>query len=539
MKSPIKASAVDSVRSKMDRLTNPSRSPSPVIFVIFGGAGDLTWRKLIPSLFHLHLNQSLPDKFAIIGVDRAIFTDETLRDRLRGGVRRFSHLGPIKTKEWNTFAARISYQRADFAAAVTYKTLVKRLEALGQAWGVKPTRIFHLATPPSLVGVIPKFLAAAGLARDRQCSRIVVEKPIGSDLESARQLNATLTKSFSESQIFRIDHYLGKETVQNILALRFANPMFEPIWNRRYVNYVTITVAEEVGIGHRGGYYEKAGELRDMVQNHLMQLLCLAAMEPPVSFEADEIRNKKVDVLHAIRPILPEDVKTLTVRGQYGRGILHGKIVRGYRQEPDVAKDSQTETFAALKLYVDSWRWQDVPFYLRAGKRMPRQLTEIVVHFRRAPHLCFPTGAMPDWQAARAVICIQPDEGIVLQFHAKQPGGPMCLRLVDMRFSYRETFKIPSPPAYATLLRDVMINDATLFMRNDQVEAAWAALMPVLENWSTSAPVDFPNYAAGSWGPAAADSLMAQEGHQWFVSAGTANRSSGKRHRRLFFQSLM
>jgi len=315
--------------------------------------------------------------------------------------------------------------------------------------------------------------------------------------------------------------------------------MFEPVWNRRYVDYVTITVAEEVGIGHRGSYFERAGELPDMVQNHLMQLLCLVAMEPPVSFDADEIRNKKVDVLHALRPIPPGDVKALAVRGQYGRGVLHRKTVRGYRQEPDVARDSQTETFAALKLHVDSWRWQDVPFYLRAGKRMPRQLTEIVVHFRRVPHFSFPIGAMPDWHAARVVMCIQPDEGIVLQLHAKQPGSPMRLRLVNMRFSYRETFKVPSPPPYATLLRDVMINDATLFMRSDQVEAAWAALMPVLDCWSGAAPGELQNYAAGSWGPAAANSLMAQDGQQWFVSAGTANRSSGKKHRRFVSQSLM
>jgi glucose-6-phosphate 1-dehydrogenase len=499
---------------------NAPRPPEPVVFIIFGGAGDLTWRKLIPSLFTLHLNRSLPEQFAIIGVDRAAFTDVTLRARLRAGVRQFSDPGPIKPREWNEFAARISYQRADFAAAGTYRILAKHLAALDESWGAKATRIFHLATPPSLVGVIPKLIAAAGLARERTRSRIVVEKPIGSDLESARRLNATLKRSFQEAQIFRIDHYLGKETVQNILAFRFANPMFEPIWNRRYVDFVTITVAEDVGIGHRGGYYDKAGELRDMVQNHLMQLLCLVAMEPPVFYGADEIRNKKVDVLHALRPIPPEDVSARAVRGQYGRGSIQGKRVCGYLEEQDVAKDSQTETFAALKLSVDNWRWQDVPFYVRAGKRLPRQLTEIVVHFRRVPHRSFPASAMPDWQPARVVICIQPDEGIVLQIHAKQPGGLMRLRLVDMQFSYRKTFKVPSPPAYATLLHDVMINDATLFMRSDQVEAAWAALMPVLESWDATAPGNFPNYEAGSWGPGESDTLLMRESHTWFASAG-------------------
>lgn len=485
------------------------------MFIIFGGAGDLTWRKLIPSLFNLHLNRGLPDKFAIIGVDHAALSDKTLRKRLRAGVRQFSNLGRLQAEDWETFAAHISYQRADFAAARTYAILAKRLAAMDRAWNAKSVHIFHLATPPSLVGVIPRFLASAGLARDRRRARIVVEKPIGSDLESARRLNCSLTKSFHESQIFRIDHYLGKETVQNILAFRFANPMFEPIWNRRYVDYVTITVAEEVGIGHRVKYYEQTGELRDMVQNHLMQLLCLVAMEAPVSFSADEIRDKKVAVLHALRPLSHDEVHASTVRGQYGRGTIEGKSVRGYREEQDVAPDSRTESYAALKLFVDNWRWQDVPFYLRAGKRMARRVTEIVVHFRPVPHRMFPSDSVPDWQPTRVILCIQPDEGIVLRCYAKQPGSLIRLRQVDMRFSYREAFKIPSPPAYAALLWDVMVGDATLFMRNDQVEAAWAALMPVLEAWNTTPAEDFPNYAAGTDGPRSADTLLKRAGQEW------------------------
>ncbi len=492
-----------------------SNSPGPVVFVIFGGGGDLAWRKLIPSLFHLHVKGELPDRFAIIAVDRAGYSDRTLRERLRAGVRQFSKPQRMRPKDWRGFSAHIHYLRAEFGAAKTYRDLAQRLTELDKAWGAQSVRIFHLATPPSLVGVIPRRLATSGLAGDRARARIVVEKPIGSDLESARALNGVLTKSFQEPQIFRIDHYLGKETVQNILAFRFANPMFEPIWNRRYVDCVTITVAEEVGVGHRGKYFERAGELRDMVQNHLMQLLCLVAMEAPVSFDADEIRDKKVAVLHALRRFTPEEVATHTVRGQYGRGLLGGKRVAGYRQEKDVAPDSTTETYAALKLHVDNWRWQDVPFYLRAGKRMARQVTEIVVKFRPVPHRMFPTDAVLAWQPTRVTLRIQPEEGIVVRCYAKVPGSLMRLRQVDMHFNYREAFKTPSPPAYATLLRDVMVNDATLFMRSDQVEAAWSALMPVLDAWRTVTPESFPNYAAGSSGPASADDLLRAGGHSW------------------------
>jgi glucose-6-phosphate 1-dehydrogenase len=372
-----------------------------------------------------------------------------------------------------------------------------------------------MATPPFLFGEIPTFLNYAGLSADRERSRIVVEKPIGWDLESAMALNHTLSSAFQESQIFRIDHYLGKETVQNMLAFRFANPLFEPIWNRRYVDYVTITVAEEVGVEHRGGYYDGAGALRDMVQNHLLQLLCLVAMEPMVSFEADEIRNKKVDVLHAVRPIAPGAVHQSAVRGQYGKGWSGGKELCGYREEEGVPPDSQTETYAALRLFVDNWRWQDVPFYLRTGKRLARQASEVAIQFRAVPHQSFPPEATLDWQPSRIVMSIQPDEGIVLRFQAKHPGPKMLLQPVDMRFNYREGFGTPSPEAYETLLWDVIENDATLFMRADQVEAAWRLLMPVLEVWKTSPPGDFPNYASGTWGPDATQGLLAHQGHSW------------------------
>lgn len=488
---------------------------SPTIFVIFGGAGDLTWRKLLPSLFDLHQAGRMPKKFAIIPVDRAQLRDADLHKRLLDGVKRFSRNGEVKSANWKKFARHVTYQQGDFKDPATYSMLEKSCAKLDKDWKVKAGHIFHMATPPVMFGIIPKLLADAGLNRDRERARIVVEKPIGHDLRSARELNGILTESFHESQIFRIDHYLGKETVQNILAFRFANPLFEPIWNRRYVDYVTISVAEEVGIEHRGGYYDQAGALRDMVQNHLMQLLCLVAMEPMVSFNADEIRNKKVDVLHAVRPIRRDAVGQCAVRGQYGSGTIEGKRVRGYRQEGGISSHSKTETFAALKLYIDNWRWQGVPFCLRTGKRLPEQISEIAIQFRTVPHRSFPDETHRNWHPSRLVLSIQPEEGIVLGFQAKYPGPKMLLRPVEMRFSYNESFAIRSPDAYETLLWDVMNNDPTLFMRTDQIEGAWQLLMPVLEAWAEAVPRSFPNYAAGTWGPKSADKLLAREGHTW------------------------
>jgi glucose-6-phosphate 1-dehydrogenase len=510
-------------------ITNASLEPT--VFVIFGGAGDLTWRKLAPALFDLSLDRSMPANFAIIAVDRVAMSDEKLRQRLHQGVKQYSRYGIAKPKAWAEFAGHIRYQQGDFKKPQTYAALGKVCAALEKEWGGNAHRVFYMATPPSMFGEIPKHLGEAGLARDRDRARIVIEKPIGYDLESARALNAILAANFDESQIFRIDHYLGKETVQNILAFRFANPLFEPIWNRRYVDCVTITAAEAVGVEHRGGYYDHAGALRDMVQNHLMQLLCLVAMEPMVSFNADEIRNKKVDALHAIRPIQGDAVHKCVARGQYGPGFAGAKKVPGYREEEGVAPDSQTETFVALRLFLDNWRWQDVPFYLRTGKRLARQTSEIVVQFRGAPHQSFPVEAALDWQPSRLVISIQPDEGIVLRFQAKHPGPKMHLRSVDMQFNYQTAFAVQSPDAYETLLWDIMKNDATLFMRADQVEAAWRLLMPVLDVWAEAPPGDFPNYAAGSWGPEEAQGLLAQ-GHSWPLPtelAGPATKSPDSR----------
>ncbi|MGA3242625.1 MAG: glucose-6-phosphate dehydrogenase [Bryobacteraceae bacterium] len=503
---------------------NTNDRMEPNIFVIFGGAGDLTWRKLMPALFDLSQSHSIPAHFSIIAVDRVELGEDALRKHLHEGVRKFARSGKAAVKEWKEFARHIQYLQGDFKGIATYTELSGRCASLEKEWGAKAQRIYYMATPPSLFGEIPHFLHRAGLAADQDRSRIVVEKPIGYSLESAEALNRTLAAAFKESQIFRIDHYLGKETVQNILAFRFANPLFEPIWNRRYVDYVTITVAEEVGVEHRGGYYDGAGALRDMVQNHMLQLLCLVAMEPMVSFEADEIRNKKVDVLHAVRPISIDAVHHSTVRGQYGKGWINGKKVRAYREEDGVPPDSQTETFAALRLFVDNWRWQDVPFYLRTGKRLPRQVSEIAIQFRGVPHQSFPSEAALDWQPSRLIMSIQPDEGIVLRFQAKHPGPKLVLQPVDMRFSYKESFATPSAEAYVTLLWDVINNDATLFMRADQVEAAWRLLMPVLDAWHESPPNDFPNYAGGTWGPDATQGLLVQQGHSWPAPVDLAGR---------------
>ncbi len=499
----------------------------PTIFVIFGGGGDLTWRKLVPALFDLSQDRSMPANFSIIVVDRVDLSDEKLRRRLHDGVKRFSRHRKVKPSEWSKFAKHIHYQKGDFKKLETYRTLDKQCKKLEKEWNSKAHHIFYMATPPSMFGEIPKYLGKAGMSQDPKWAQIVIEKPIGYDLESARALNAILAANFDESQIFRIDHYLGKETVQNIQAFRFANPLFEPIWNRRYVDYVTITVAETVGVEHRGAYYDQAGALRDMVQNHLMQLLCLVAMEPMVSFEADEVRNKKVDVLHAIRPIHHDDVHRSVVRGQYGQGLEGGKKVPGYRQEEGVAADSQTETFVALRLFIDNWRWQGVPFYLRTGKRLNRQASEIMIQFRPVPHQAFPAEATLDWQSSRLVMAIQPEEGIVLRFQAKHPGPKMHLSSVEMQFNYEDAFAIRSPDAYETLLWDIMKNDTTLFMRADQVEAAWQLLMPILEVWAESPPSNFPNYAAGTWGPETVQGLLS-EGHSWPLPTELLGRCTKK-----------
>jgi glucose-6-phosphate 1-dehydrogenase len=489
--------------------------PDPCAFVAFGALGDLTQRKLLPSLYNLRANGLLPRDFAFIGVGRRSLDDAAFREFAGAALHEFA-TRPIDDALAAEFVGRMRYVRGEFEDPATYEALEAALAQAARDLGTSGNALFYLATPPSAFATIVRGLGAAGLAREAAgWRRVVIEKPFGRDVESARALNRDVLAVLQEEQVFRIDHYLGKETVQNLMVFRFANGIFEPIWNRRYVDHVQITVAEDLGIAGRGAFYDQEGALRDVVQNHILQLLALVAMEPPSTLRAEAVRNEKVKVLESIRPLTPDEVVRDAVRGQYGPGRSEGGEVPGYRQEPRVAPSSQTETFAALILQVENWRWAGVPFYVRTGKRLARRATQISIQFRRPPLRLFRGAGLEQVDPNRLDIRIQPEEAICISMRAKRPGPEIVLAPVQLEFSYASFGHIPPATGYERLLHDAMIGDGTLFQRADMVEAAWRIVQPVLDGWSTLPARDFPDYAPASWGPQAADELLRREGRRW------------------------
>jgi glucose-6-phosphate 1-dehydrogenase len=490
--------------------------PGACAMVIFGAGGDLTKRKLIPAIYNLAKGKLLPENFAIVGVSAEPFTTEEFRDRASQDIKEYSTI-PVDKASWDWFVNRIYYTAGDFNDPQLYQKLEELLKKVDQEQNTQGNWLFYLATSPRFFTLVIKRLGEAKLTKqdENRWRRVVIEKPFGQDLPSAVALNRDILEVLNEKQIFRIDHYLGKETVQNILAFRFANGIFEPVWNRRYVDHVQVTVAEELGVELRGGYYDQAGALRDMVPNHIFQLITLTAMEPPISFDADEVHDEQTKVLRAIQQLSPERVLDQAVRGQYGEGLINGKRVPAYRSEPNVDPHSHTPTYVALALHVDNWRWAGVPFYLRTGKHLSQRLTQIVIRFRRPPFVLFRNTSVNSIAPNELVISIQPDEGISLSFEAKVPGPVVRLGAVNMDFQYSDYFGTTPSTGYETLLYDCMMGDSTLFQRADMVEAGWAAVQPVLDVWNALPPRDFPNYAAGSWGPAAANDLLKRDGREW------------------------
>src|SRR5467141_2182716 len=501
------------VASAENEHKEPGKAAGPCVMVLFGAAGDLTKRKLVPALFNLVKARLLPKDFAVVGVS----VDDLNLEQFCNQVNDFLHPEDRGTEAWEWFTQRLYYQRGDFADSETYATLGDRLSDLNRERQTQGNYLFYLATAPKFFAPIIQQLGRAGMSNQEngRWRRVVIEKPFGHDLESAKSLNREIKSVLNENQIYRIDHYLGKETVQNIMVFRFDNAIFEPIWNRRYIDHVQITNAETVGVEQRGGYFDTAGTLRDMVPNHLMQLLSLTAMESPPSFQADAVRNEQAKVLHAIQPLDSEDVLNRTVRGQYGEGTVGGEKVPGYRAEAGVSPDSRTETYVAMKLTVDNWRWAGVPFYLRTAKRMAKRHTEIAIQFKRTPFELFGNSAFRKLHTNTLVIRIQPVEGISLSFGAKIPGAVLRVGSVDMSFEYAEYFGADAYIGYEVLLYDWMIGDTTLFQRADMVEAGWSVVDPMLDVWTALPPRKFPNYAAGTWGPKDADELLERDERQW------------------------
>lgn len=487
------------------------RTPHPCVIVIFGASGDLTRRKLLPALWALAASKQIAPGFSVVGIARTRKTHEEFRNELRSDL---ADDPSVDRAALDSFLEGLFYLPGSVNDAGMYDELQELLLHIDKERGTNGNRIFYLSTQPSFFPIVVEHLGAADMANRKAegegWTRIVFEKPFGRSFDTARELNQQILQVFDEKQIFRIDHYLGKETVQNLMVLRFANTIWEPIWNRRYVDHVQITVAERIGVEGRGGYYEEAGLVRDMIANHLLQLLTIVAMEPPVAFDADAVRDEKVKVLRAVRPFTPDRIASDAVRGQYGAGFSADKPVPGYRQEEKVSPTSTTETYAALRFFVDNWRWQDVPFFLRSGKRLPKRATEIAIQFKPVPHLLFER-SVPNVLSIR----IQPDEGIALQFDAKVPGPQMNERPVLMDFRYGTSFGVEPADSYQRLLLDIMLGDGTLFARRDEIEAAWKIIDPILDDWSSHADTDFPNYAAGTWGPVSADMLLGYPARRW------------------------
>jgi len=494
------------------------RLPDPCAMVIFGASGDLTERKLIPALYYLYRHGLLPNGFSVVGCARTAFSDDQFRARLHDAVKEYLKVPAEDESYLNGFLEGVFYLKGDYGPA-TYDQLAKILDDLDEQRGAGGNRLFYMATPPSFFADIVRNLGSRGLARPkhegRSWTRVVIEKPFGHDVESGRELNCLVTSVFREDQIYRIDHYLGKETVQNLLVFRFANGIFEPVWNRRYIDHVQIAVAEDLGLEGRGGYYEEAGLVRDMIQNHVLSLLSLIAMEPPSQFEATAVRDEKSKLMRAIRPLPLDRLNEVAVRGQYVEGWSGDQKLPAYRAEPKVSPQSVTETFAALKLYIDNWRWADVPFYIRSGKRLPKRISEITVEFRRAPHLLFRGTITEDMVPNLLRVRIQPDEGIALRFNAKIPDTTMQIRPVEMDFRYKEVFEASPPTAYETLLLDCMLGDPMLFTRNEFVDLAWELVTPLLRRWHEDGRKGLYFYEAGTWGPPEADALMERDGRHW------------------------
>jgi len=498
----------------------------PCVMVIFGAAGDLTKRLLMPSLYNLAQSKLLPEEFAVVGFARKQMNTDEFRQTISQEIQEFVK-GEVDKDIWDALVQKFYYLPGNFESADSYQQLRDLLTKVDTECGTSGNYLYYLATAADYFAKIVQQLGNVGLVQEQsgQWRRVIIEKPFGHDLDSARSLNQNIGSVLKESQIYRIDHYLGKETVQNILVFRFGNGLFEPVWNRNYIDHVQITVAETVGVEGRGGFYEGAGALRDMVQNHMFQLLAMTAMEPPLSFEADALRDEKSKLLSAILPLSPEEVLSDTVRGQYGSGTVKGKQISAYRAESRVAPDSNTETYVALKLMIDNWRWAGVPFYLRTGKVMPERVSEIAICFKRVPHLMFRQTAIEELTANLLVLHIQPDEGISLKFGAKVPGPAVHMGGVEMAFHYHDYFCTTPTTGYETLLYDCMIGDAILFQRSDNVELGWSVVQPILDAWKAKPPEQFPNYAAGSWGPESADQLLKRDGRHWREIDGPNNEN--------------